>query len=298
MSTTGYRGATAEAIRHHYDVCDDFYALWLDAGLTYTCALWADGDSAGDGAAAHDTLETAQIRKLDYLIEAARARGAQRVLDVGCGWGSLLDRLVRVHGVEEAVGLTLSDSQAAHVRARDLPRTEVRLENWRDHEPARRYDAIISIGAFEHFARTGLDRSERVAAYREFFERCHAWLPAGGRLALQTNIKGNNPRMDRETVRDLMFIIEVIFPDSEIPALSEVIEAAERRFDIVSMRNDPDHYSRTCAEWLRRLRAGREQAVDLVGEQIVADYERYLGSTVGHFDRRHLGLARIVLEAV
>lgn len=288
MTATEYRGAAAAAIRHHYDVCDDFYALWLDETLTYTCALWAEGD----------TLESAQRRKLDHLIEGARAAGARRVLDVGCGWGSLLDRLVRVHGVQNAVGLTLSDSQAAHLRARDLPHTEVRLENWRDHDPAEGYDAIISIGAFEHFARTGLTRSERVAAYREFFERCRAWLPAGGRLALQTNVKGNNTRMDRQTVSDLMFIIETIFPDSEIPALAEVIEAAERIFDVVGLRNDPDHYSRTCAEWLRRLQARRDRAVDLVGAKTVADYERYLGSTVGHFDRRHLGLARIVLEAV
>ena len=196
------------------------------------------------------------------------------------------------------MGLTLSGSQAEYLRARRLPRTEVRVENWLDHEPAEPYDAIISIGAFEHFARTGLTRDERVAAYREFFGRCRDWLPRGGRLALQTNIKGNNVRMDRQTVRDLLFIIETIFPESEIPALSEVIEAAERRFDVVTVRNDPDHYSRTCREWLRRLRLNRDVAVAQVGERTVDHYERYLGATVGHFDNRHLGLSRITLEAV
>ncbi|MDX2822806.1 cyclopropane-fatty-acyl-phospholipid synthase [Streptomyces ipomoeae] len=291
MTTIDYLGATAQAIRHHYDVSNDFFALWLDEDLTYTCALW-DFDDPGD------TLEAAQKRKLDHLIEGARASGAGRVLDVGCGWGSLLDRLVNVHDVGQAVGLTLSDSQAERLREAALPRTEVRVENWLDHEPAEGYDAIISIGAFEHFARTGLSRAERVAAYREFFEQCRAWLPKGGRLALQTNVKGNNVRMDRQTVRDLMFIIDIIFPESEIPALSEVVESSEKRFDIVALRNDPDHYSRTCQEWLNRLRAHRDQAVKVAGEENVANYERYLGATVGHFANRHLGLSRLILEAV
>jgi cyclopropane-fatty-acyl-phospholipid synthase len=286
--TTAYRGATAESIRHHYDVSNDFFALWLDEDLTYTCALWGEGD----------TLESAQERKLDHLVEGARAAGANRVLDVGCGWGSLLKRLVGTHGVGHAVGLTLSDSQAEKLGALALPRTEVRVENWLDHKPEEKYDAIISIGAFEHFARTGLSRTERIAAYREFFDRCRQWLPRGGRIALQTNIKGNNVQMDKQTVRDLMFIIDIIFPESEIPALSEVVESSEKLFDIVSLRNDPDHYARTCQEWLNRLRANREQAVECAGEENVANYERYLGSTVGHFTNRHLGLSRIVLEAV
>ncbi|MFD3577498.1 class I SAM-dependent methyltransferase [Streptomyces sp. NPDC058644] len=288
MTILDYQGATAESIKHHYDVSNDFFALWLDKDLTYTCALWEEGD----------TLESAQKRKLDHLIEGARATGARRVLDVGCGWGSLLDRLVRTHGVQQAVGLTLSDSQAERLRELALERTEVRVENWLDHEPAERYDAIISIGAFEHFARTGLSRAERVAAYREFFERCRSWLPKGGRIALQTNIKGNNVQMDKRTVRDLLFIMDIIFPESEIPALSEVLESSEKRFDVVRLRNDPDHYSRTCQEWYDRLRANRDQAVQVAGEENVANYERYLSSTVGHFRNRHLGLSRIILEAV
>ena len=294
MSVAAYQGATAEAIRHHYDVSNDFYSLWLDASLTYTCALWAEPDA--ELAGAEDDLEAAQTRKLDHLIKGAKAEGAGRVLDVGCGWGSVLKRLTENYGVRHATGLTLSDSQAELVRAARLPRTEVRVENWLDHEPEEGYDAIISVGAFEHFARTGLSRAERIAAYREFFERCYTWLPSHGRIALQTNIKGNNTVMDKATVRELMFIIETIFPESEIPALSEVIESSEKLFDVVSLRNDPDHYSRTCAEWLRRLRENREAAVRISGEENVVNYENYLGASVRHFENRHLGLARIILE--
>ncbi|MEV8021391.1 cyclopropane-fatty-acyl-phospholipid synthase family protein [Streptomyces sp. NPDC086554] len=286
--TAGYQGATAESIRHHYDVSNDFFALWLDRNRTYTCALWGEGD----------TLESAQQRKLDFLAEGAKATGAKRVLDVGCGWGSLLKNLVERHEVGHAVGLTLSDSQAERVRELDLPRSEVRVENWRDHKPEEPYDAIISIGAFEHFARMGLSRDERVAAYREFFEHCRRWLPTGGRLALQTITKGNNNRMNKETVRDLMFIIDHIFPESEIPALSEAIEGSEKRFEVVSLRNDPDHYSRTCQEWLDRLRKNRAAAVESAGEANTANYERYLNASVGHFRNRHLGLSRIIFEAV
>jgi cyclopropane-fatty-acyl-phospholipid synthase len=248
--TDGYQGATAESIKHHYDVSNDFFALWLDTELTYTCALWAEGD----------TPESAQRRKLDYLMQGAGAAGAKRVLDVGCGcgcgWGSALKRLVGTYGVEHAVGLTLSDSQAERLRELALPQTEVRVENWLDHEPDEAYDAIISIGAFEHFARTGLTRAERVAAYREFFDRCRQWLPKGGRIGLQTNIKGNNVQMDKQTVRDLLFIMDTIFPESEIPALSEVLEATEKLMDVVTLRSDPDHHSRTPGKAERTVTSG------------------------------------------
>ncbi|HEU0087099.1 MAG TPA: cyclopropane-fatty-acyl-phospholipid synthase family protein [Pseudonocardiaceae bacterium] len=284
-----YRGASASAIQHHYDVSNDFYALWLDATRSYSCALWAGEE---------DTLEAAQQRKLDYLAEAANVAGAARVLDVGCGWGGMLHRLIEGHRVAHAVGLTLSAAQAEHVLRRADDRYEVRVENWIDHEPTAPYEAIISIGAFEHFARFGMTRGARVAAYRQFFERCYDWLPHGRRLVLQTNVKGNNVRLNRRTVRDLMFIVDHIFPESELPWMSEILEASERCFDVGSARNDADHYARTCQEWLVRLLASRERAEELVGERMVADYTRYLQAAVDAFTQRHLGLARIVFERV
>src|SRR5688500_8349804 len=100
------RGASAEAIQYHYDVGNGFYQLWLDADLNYSCAMWHE----------NDTLEEAQLRKLDHHIAAARAQGGARVLDIGCGWGSLMRRLVEHHGVDRAVGLTLSAQQADWIR--------------------------------------------------------------------------------------------------------------------------------------------------------------------------------------
>jgi cyclopropane-fatty-acyl-phospholipid synthase len=287
-ATSEYAGASAAAIGRHYDLGNDFYRLWLDETLTYSCALWEEGD----------TLEQAQRRKLDYHVDQARAVGARRVLDVGCGWGSLLERLVDVHGVEQVVGLTLSEQQAKVAATRCGPRGEVRVESWVDHEPAEPYDAIISIGAFEHFARYGLDRDERIEAYRRFFRRCREQLVPGGRLSLQTNAKGSNVRLDQQAIRDLRFIIETIFTESELPWASEIVAASERSFELISVRNDAEHYARTCGEWFERLRGNRHAAVDVVGEQAVADYERYLSATVGHFEKRHLALLRLVFERV
>ncbi|MFG2005946.1 class I SAM-dependent methyltransferase [Spirillospora sp. NPDC048911] len=135
---SGYSGTSPAAIRSHYDLSNEFYGLWLDAGRTYSCALWE---------AAGDTLEAAQERKLDHLIEGARAAGAGHVLDVGCGWGSLLARLTGEHNAGEAVGLTLSPRQADWVAGLGLARCEVRVENWIDHAPAlrsrRRIPAVL-----------------------------------------------------------------------------------------------------------------------------------------------------------
>jgi cyclopropane-fatty-acyl-phospholipid synthase len=287
--TETYQGASAEAIQHHYDLGNDFYALWLDPSKTYSCALW-DGDD--------DTLEAAQMRKLDYLIAGAQAAGTQRVLDVGCGWGSLMKRLVDEHGVQSVTGLSLSEAQVASVQGWADERYDVRLENWADHQPEQPYDAIISIGAFEHFADYGMQREDRVASYQRFFTRCREWLPTGGRLALQTISKGSNVQLDRHAVRELLFVIEKIFPESELPWFSELLEGSERRFEVVNARNDAPMYARTCQAWLDNLTANREQAVAMVGEPAVVDYERYLAASVFCFERRHVGLLRVILEAV
>jgi len=286
--TQPYAGASADAIEHHYDIGNDFYRLWLDATMTYSCALW-EGD---------ETLERAQLRKLDHLIALAGAAGAERVLDVGCGWGSLLRRLVEHHGVHHATGLTLSRAQSELLTAHDDPRIEVRVENWTEHRPAQPYDAVISIGAFEHFAQFGLPRSARVAAYRRFFTRCRELLRGSGRLALQTNVKGANVRLNRKTAAELRFVAERIFPQSELPWPSEILEASAKLFEVVSVRNDAEHYARTCAAWRERLIARHDDATQLVGAATVESYCRYLDITAGHFRNRHLGLLRIGFERV
>ncbi len=225
-------GATRQAIEHHYDVGRDFFRLWLDARMVYSCALWpADID---------DDLERAQLAKLEWHATAARVDGASRVLDVGCGWGAMMGYLVAERQVRHVTGLTLSGDQFAAVPSSD--QMTVLLEDWRDHRPPAPYDAIVSIGAFEHFARHDLPRAQRRAVYGRFFDRCALWLRAGGRLSLQSIAYED---FDPLTGPVSSFFSEEIFPESALPQLSDIVEAAEGRFRLVAFRNDPEHYART-----------------------------------------------------
>jgi cyclopropane-fatty-acyl-phospholipid synthase len=278
---TANPGASSAAIRHHYDVGNPFYRLFLDESLTYSAALF-------DGC---DDLEAAQRAKLDFHIAAAHATRASRVLDIGCGWGAMARRLVEQHGVGQVVGLTLAEEQAAWIGER--PGISVRVESWSDHVPERPYDAIISVGAFEHFARHEASEVEKLAGYRAFFERCHSWLRPGGWMSLQTIAYGNARRSDFSR-----FFATEVFPESDLPRLQEIAAASDLLFEVVSVRNDRAHYERTCVEWRRRLRARRAEAVALVGEPIVQRYDRFFQLLAIGFHTGSMGLFRIALRRI
>ncbi|MGI5337079.1 class I SAM-dependent methyltransferase [Streptomyces sp. CA-181903] len=288
-----YTGASSDALEEHYDLPAAFFRQWLDPSLTYSCALWQGTDD----------LAAAQQKKLDYLIEQVGADGAGRVLDIGCGWGSALLRLAD-RGVRHATGLNPSRGQAAWAGKRLGSRAVVLAERWEDHEPETGYGAILSIGAFEHFARPGMSGEERIAAYRAFFTRCHRWLPPGGRLGLQTIVWADRASGSGRTVftavagansglRDM-----VVFPESDLPVRGEIERAVEGLFEIVALRQDGDHYRRTCQVWEERLRARREEARFFVGEAVVTRYERYLSVASRLFAARWLDLLRITFSAV
>jgi cyclopropane-fatty-acyl-phospholipid synthase len=276
-------GATQQAIEHHYDVGRDFYRLWLDSRMVYSCALWP-GEL-------DDDLEAAQLAKLEWHATGARVDGAARALDIGCGWGAMMRYLTDERGVGHVTGLTLSSDQAA--AAPSSERAETRLEDWRDHEPARPYDAIVSIGAFEHFSRPELDKTERRAVYGSFFERCALWLEEGGRLSLQTIAWED---FDPATMEVASFFTEDIFPESSLPQLSDIVDAAEGPFRLVCFRSDPGHYGHTLRLWQQRLEAGKDRACELVGWQMYRRYHRYLRLSRMMFDRRVCTLYRMVFE--
>lgn len=279
-------GASAEAIRFHYDVGNDFYRLWLDPSMTYTCALFADAEE-------EDRIFEAQVRKMDYHSALAVAAGCGRVLDIGCGWGGMLRRLVAEYSVAHAVGLTLSEAQAEWVHREPDPRIELRIENWMDHQPQQPYDAILSIESMEAFARPGLSTEEKIAVYSVFFGRCHAWLRPGGRMALQVIAYGNSGPEDLDP-----FISTKIFPESDLPRLAEIAGAVERRFEIILLVNDRRHYVRTLRAWLRRLRGRRAEAVLLAGEDTVRRYEEYLHISIAAFASGSCDLYRIGLQRI
>ena len=274
LATANRPGASQEAVEAHYDLGNEFFRLRIGPDLIYSCALFEDSDD----------LARAQCRKLDHHAEAAGAAGAASVLDIGCGWGALLNRLVMHWGVKRAVGLTLSPSQAAWIRHNPISGVEVRVENWRDHKAEKPYDAIISVGAFEHFCHRGMTPAEKLQAYREFFAFCHRLLVDGGRMSIQTIA----------AVAPLQFvpslIPEKIFPQSEIPLIWEPIAASEGKFQLLALRNDADHYYRTLRQWEQNLTACRDQAVALVGEETVRDFQQYLRISAFAFERGHAAL--------
>jgi cyclopropane-fatty-acyl-phospholipid synthase len=288
MTSITDRGASAESIQHHYDVSNEFYSSWLDESMTYSCGLWQSND---------DCLSAAQTRKIDYLTSLSGAGGRERVLDIGCGWGSVMQRLVAEHGVKHVTGLTLSAAQARYVQDQNDPRLEVRVQDWADFVPDAPYDAAISVGALEHFVKFGWERSKKVAAYRRFFEKCHESLKPGAGMALQTIGKGN-VALDEQGLRDTLFIVQHIFPESDPPRLAEILHASEKLFEVKSVVNHRDHYARTCSAWLERLQANRTQAAELAGPEKVEAYETYLKASIRQFRLGHANLYRISLWRV
>jgi cyclopropane-fatty-acyl-phospholipid synthase len=282
-------GASPSAIRYHYDISNDFYALWLGPSMMYSSGMWRASDPP-DLPDAHD-------RKIDYFAERTLPGRGARVLDVGCGWGGALRRAVTHHGVAEAIGLTLSAAQAKWMVGHAVPHTSVRIESWSDHCPNVRYDAILSFGAFEHFARDGSSSDERVTIYRSFFERCFDWLLPGGRLGLETIANDGAPDTAEPLGRGPLgdFVLQ-LFPESIGPHLCELVLGFEPWFEVEVLRSDGLDFARTFRTWQVRLREHADEAARLVGLNTVQRFRRYLAASEIQFRSRALTNYRLVLH--
>jgi cyclopropane-fatty-acyl-phospholipid synthase len=281
-------GASAAAVRSHYDISNDFYALWLGPSMMYSSGMWS-GDAAG--------LEQALAAKIDYFAAATGLAGTGNVLDVGCGWGYNLRRLVGEHGVTAATGLTLSQAQRDFVAADPVPGVEIRVESWADHEPRAPYDGITSFGAFEHFARDGTTGTDRIGGYRQFFARCYEWLRPGGRMGLETIAHDDAPDtaalLGRGPLGD--FVLD-IYPESIPPHLSEVVLGFEPWFEVEVLRSDAADFARTARQWLMRLRANEVAATELVGAGTTRRFSRYLAASEVQFRTGAITNYRLVLH--
>jgi cyclopropane-fatty-acyl-phospholipid synthase len=283
-------GASPSAVRAHYDLSNEFYALWLGPTMMYTAGLWALGDEPRNLTAATD-------RKIDFFAGHVLSGAGAGVLDVGCGWGGNLRRLVQRHGVCRAIGLTLSERQQEWCDARPIPGVEVRLEDWQDHVPSEPYDAIFSYGSFEHVARDGTNGVERVAAYRRFFARCFEWLKPGGRIGLETiahdDARDSDAPLGRGPLGD---VVLEIFPESICPHLSELVLGFEPFFEVEMLRADAADYARTCRLWYRSLRECELEASALVGAETLRRFRQYLVSSEVQFRDGTITNYRLVLR--
>jgi len=275
-------GASDQAIREHYDLGNRFFQLWLDESMTYSAGMWEDTTTS---------LADAQKQKRAHLVRLARAAGRDRVLDVGCGWGACLDDLVNHFGVGHAVGLTLSPAQIEWIENRMLSRVEVRLESWEDHEPAVPYDSIISIGAFEHFVRPEHTSDERVSVYRQFFSKCHSMLRSGGWLAIQTQAY-----MRGEYSADSP--LSAVFPESDMPRLSEIAAGFDRLFELESLTNDPQDYYKTLEMWKANLHENRSRIIAVSSHRLYENFSRFLNGGLKGYANQVFMLLRFSLRRV
>ncbi|MDX6691890.1 MAG: cyclopropane-fatty-acyl-phospholipid synthase [Solirubrobacteraceae bacterium] len=256
----------AAAVRYHYDVGNEFFALFLDPSMTYSCAIFSRGAQ---------TLEEAQHTKLELVCTKLGLKRGQRVLDVGCGWGSFAIHAAREHGAS-VVGITLSRSQAELARqkvqeAGVADRVEIRFADYRelDDEP---FDAIASIGMVEHVGDAQIDRYARTLA---------GLLVPAGRL-LNHGIAALDPDADPT---DDVFSDRYVFPDGEALPLSRVQLAIERGgLRTTHVEGFAADYSRTLAEWTRRLDERLDEAQRLAGPERTRIWRVYLRGARRGFD--------------
>lgn len=273
------KGASREAIQFHYDLGNSFYAGFLGDTMTYSAALWTDADM---------TLSQAQQAKLDWHIDAADLRPGQRLLDVGCGWGSLMARAVAARDISKAVGLTLSEQQALWIKTSiDDPRITVQTCPWQEFRDSEPFDAIISVGAIEHFARPGMDSAAKLECYADFFNFCAQNLVDGGRLSVQSIVW-----MDMAPEQESANLPLDFFPESNLPRQLELLEAADGRFHLVKMHNRPNDYSRTLREWIRNMRTNRDGLMSEFGTDDIQRYQRAFARFMYGFDTGITGLSR------
>lgn len=271
-----------------YGVSNAFYQLWLDKRMTYTCALF-ESDA--------DTLEAAQTRKLEYHYAAARVKPESRVLDIGCGWGSNLEFLAVDKGVRDVAGITISSDQVDYIEARAIRNVSAELISYEHYSPKQLFDAVISIGMFEHIATPEEARAgTHIDKYREYFRRAWTWTQPGAWFSLQTVITTRVPR--GELLRELAWATRTIFPGAITPTLEAVVRASLPYWEVVEVHTRREHYAKTTGEWLRRLRAHREEIVSTWGEALFTTYERYLSACVSVFSQNYQSLAQLALRRI
>jgi cyclopropane-fatty-acyl-phospholipid synthase len=265
--------STQEEVEVSYDVSNEFFRLWLDERMHYTCGVYESPS---------DTLEQAQINKSRILYEYAEMTADKRVLDIGCGWGANLEYL-SMRGVKVAHGITLSTSQREELEARKLPGVTTWVCDYKDYAPAEKYDALISIEMIDHLC-SPAQATEGLAVeiYREYFKKCASWVKPGAHFGFQAILRNRVPRT-RKDLEDLKFTADVIFPGGLNPRLEELVAAVNPYWEIEELKTRRTHYGKTTAEWLRRMKLSEPAIRAKWGDRVFDDYDRYLSTCVRAF---------------
>jgi cyclopropane-fatty-acyl-phospholipid synthase len=270
------KNSDRQAISYHYDLPAEFYALWLDRKMVYSCAYFAAPD---------DDLESAQVRKLDYICRKLRLRPGERLLDIGCGWGALIMHAAAQYGVE-AVGITLSVPQAemARERLREAglnDRCRVEVSDYRDIDHGQQYDKIVSVGMFEHVGE---------ALLPEYFRRAWHLLRLGG-VFLNHGIGYSATYRRGPSFTDVY-----VFPGGELVPISTSLREAELSgFEVRDVESLREHYALTLHHWVRRLEARREEALRVTSETTYRTWRLQMAGSAHGFRSGRLNVYQTLL---
>jgi len=266
------------AVSFHYDVSNDFYKLWLDSRMVYSCAYFNS---------AEDSIDDAQAQKLDYICRKLRLRPGERLLDIGCGWGGLIVYAARNYGVD-ATGITLSKEQAALAQERIAEaglttQCAVQLLDYREAERLGQFDKVVSVGMVEHVGENKLP---------EYFRAAFNLLKLGGAF-LNHGIgrAGYREKPSQPTFTDVY-----VFPDAELLPISTMLQQAEKAgFEVRDVENLREHYFLTLSHWLRRLEARQFEARRLIVELKYRIWRLYLAGSAYYFQSGKLDLYQSLL---
>ncbi len=266
-----------QAVTYHYNVSNNFYALWLDQRMVYSCAYFETAD---------EDLDTTQLRKLDYICRKLRLRPGERLLDIGCGWGGLIIHAAQQYGVE-ALGITLSRNQADLANERIVERglqerCRVEVRDYRDLNDIGDFDKLVSVGMFEHVGESRLPL---------YFG--HAWrlLRPGGVFLNHGIARATDTKPAART-----FVSRYVFPDGELLPINTTLRCAEEAgFEVRDVESLREHYTLTLRHWVRALEAHRDQALQVVGEPTYRVWRLFLHGSAYAFAMGSLNLYQALM---
>jgi cyclopropane-fatty-acyl-phospholipid synthase len=256
--------------------------------MTYTAARF-EGTEDEDKPA--QRLDDAQTRKIHNHLCAIDAGPGNHILDIGCGWGSLMWTAVNEYGAASALGLTLSKEQHEYVNALAEPRIKAQLVSYEHFSPKTPFDGIASVGSFEAFSKAGLTADQRSAIYAKFFALCYSWLRHRRKLSLQTMCWGMNSESEKRAIK-----VQSYFPESDLPEISEVISASKERFELLNMENRRRDYQLTLESWSNNLERYRDEALKLVTPERFEFYRQCFRGGAALFRARRFYLCRFVFQ--